>query len=376
MDLFSELEHASNAQDDRAAVDLLIMRLEQERRHAEWFHARLLRTRMELGLSPADPPERLSESSRALYDAAQIETARETGKRYLEDGEIPRAWPYYRAIGERQPVIDAIGNLQPDQFNEEILTLSFEERLHPKRALELLLATSGICRAITVFDQYPDPATWDQALHLITQSLHDELQQSLRLAITRREGSAPDGSVRELIAGRDWLFGQYDSYVDASHMFGILRLALDSRDAGTLRLALQIAEYGCCLSATFQTRTPPPFDDYCRDHAVYLRALLGQDVDAAIVHFRRKTEDSDPAQSGTFPAEVLVRFLLRLDRPGEAVKVFEQFLLDRDPSFLTCPDLPELCQRAGDFERLKKVSRERNDPVGFLQAALARRADS
>jgi hypothetical protein len=143
-----------------------------------------------------------------------------------------------------------------------------------------------------------------------------------------------------------------------------------------LRSALEIAEYGCCLSATFQTRTPPPFDDYCRDHAVYLRALLGQDVDAAIAHFRQKAEVSDPAQAGTFPAEVLVRFLLRLDRPGEAVKVFEQFLLDRDPSFLTCPDLPELCQRAGDFERLKKVSRERNDPVGFLQAALARRADS
>ena len=46
-------------------------------------------------------------------------------------------------------------------------------------------------------------------------------------------------------------------------------------------------------------------------------------------------------------------------------------LLDRDPSFLTCPDLPELCQRAGDFARLQKLSRQRDDPVAFLQAALA-----
>jgi hypothetical protein len=384
MDLFSELErtleHASHARCDLAAVDLLIGHLEQERRHAEWFQARLMRTRMDLGLSPADPPERLSEASRAVYDAAQFETARETGKRYLEDGDIIRAWPYYRALGEHQPVIEAIENLPPERFSEEILTLSFQERLNPKKALELLLETNGICRAITVFDQYPDPATWDQALRLITNSLHQELKQSLKRAIARREGSAPEGDgIRELIAGREWLFGEYDSYVDASHMFGVLRLTLDSRDTEALRLALEIAEYGCCLSATFQSPAPPPFDDYCRDHAIYIRALLGapgsDDVAAAIAHFRKKIEDSDPAR-GTFPAEVLVRFLLRLERPREAVEVFEQFLIDRDPAFLTCPDLPELCQRAGDFERLEHLARQRNDPVGFLQAALARRASS
>jgi hypothetical protein len=133
-----------------------------------------------------------------------------------------------------------------------------------------------------------------------------------------------------------------------------------------LRLALEMAEYGCCLSATFQTTGPPPFDDYCPDHAVYLKALLGQNVDAAIDHFRQKTAS----------AEVLVRLLLRVGRPGEAIEVFEQSLLDRDPSFLSCPDLPELCRQAGDFERLQKLSRNRNDPVGFLQATLLSRESS
>jgi len=66
--------------------------------------------------------------------------------------------------------------------------------------------------------------------------------------------------------------------------------------------------------------------------------------------------------------------LLRVGRPDEAVKVFEEHLLDRDPGFLACPDLPDLCQQAGDFERLQRLSRERNDPVGFLQAALKARA--
>jgi tetratricopeptide (TPR) repeat protein len=373
MDVFRELVQALNGAGAAAAVDLLIERLEQDRRHAEWFQARLMRKRLELGLPPADSPDQLPEAARAAYDAAQIETAREAGKRYLEDGDILRAWPYFRAIGDHQPVIEAIENLEPGQFSEGILSLSFQERLNPKKALELLLQNNGICRAITVFDQYPDPATWEQGLSLITRSLYEELEQSLKLAITRRDGSAPEnsGGIRGLIAGREWLFGEYDSYVDASHLFGILRLALDSSDSETLRRALELAEYGCCLSATFRNTTPPPFDDYCRDHAIYLRALMGEDVDAGIAHFFKKIEEADPERAGTFPAEVLIRLLLRLGRPDEAVRVFEQFLLNRDPSFLTCPDLSELCQRAGDFERLQELSRERNDPVGFLQAALA-----
>jgi hypothetical protein len=206
---------------------------------------------------------------------------------------------------------------------------------------------------------------------MLTRALHEELAKNLHQAIASREGASPatvastSNDIRELIAGREWLFGQYDSYVDASHLFGILRLAIESARPETLRLALEMAEYGCCLSATFRPSTQPPFDDYCRDHAIYLNALLGQEVDAAIDHFRKKD----------FSAEVLVRLLLRVNRPSDAVKVFEQHLLDRDPAFLSCPDLAQLCQQAGDFDRLQRLSRERNDPVGFLQAALSRRPD-
>jgi len=159
-------------------------------------------------------------------------------------------------------------------------------------------------------------------------------------AIARQEGATPtSGDIRALVSGRAWLFGEYDSYVDASHLFGILRLAIESACPETLSLALAMAEYGCCLSGTFRPSTQPPFDDYCRDHVIYLKALLGQDVDGAIDHFRKKE----------FSAEVLVRLLLRVGRSSEAVEVFEQHLLDRDPAFLSCPDLAQLCRQAGDW---------------------------
>jgi len=74
VDLFSELEQTLDQ--PAAAVDLLIERLAQEHRWAEWFQARLMRTRLELGSPPDD---------------VQIEAAREAGKHYIEDGEILRA---------------------------------------------------------------------------------------------------------------------------------------------------------------------------------------------------------------------------------------------------------------------------------------------
>jgi len=83
VDLFSELEQTLDQ--PAAAVDLLIERLAQEHRWAEWFQARLMRTRLELGSPPDD---------------VQIEAAREAGKHYIEDGEILRAWPYFRALGD------------------------------------------------------------------------------------------------------------------------------------------------------------------------------------------------------------------------------------------------------------------------------------
>ena len=54
MDVFTDLAQALEADGAAAALDLLIARLEQDRRHAEWFQARLMRKRVELGLSASE----------------------------------------------------------------------------------------------------------------------------------------------------------------------------------------------------------------------------------------------------------------------------------------------------------------------------------
>ena len=74
---------------------------------------------------------------------------------------------------------------------------------------------------------------------------------------------------------------------------------------------------------------------------------------------------------GTYPAQVLVNLLLRLDRPGEALAIARQFLASADPQQLSCPTIPELCQRAGDYQALAEVAREQGDAVHFLAGLLA-----
>ena len=67
-------------------------------------------------------------------------------------------------------------------------------------------------------------------------------------------------------------------------------------------------------------------------------------------------------------AFVLVDLLCRVDRLDEALQVAEQHLTNLDPS--TGFSFAELCHKAGRLDVLQKVSRERDDLVGFTAALL------
>jgi hypothetical protein len=93
-----------------AGFDLLAKKVLEDKNYPLLFEVRLLKKRHELGLpliqvddSAAMPPE-----TRREYDKAFIDAAREVGGLFLADGNIPRAWPYFRAIGETAPISAAI----------------------------------------------------------------------------------------------------------------------------------------------------------------------------------------------------------------------------------------------------------------------------
>jgi len=366
-DPFDALEAALRRGPD-AGFELLIERFRQEKKYPLLFETRVMQSRHALGLplvqngSLADLPE----DKRAAQESAYIDAAREVGALFLADGDIPRAWHYFRAIGESVPVAAAIEQLAPAENQEAVIEIALHERVHPRKGFELILADYGLCRAITFLDQYPDPTTRDDCIRLLVRTLHQELVESLRRVIAKTESSAPETHrVSELISGRGWLFGEYDYYVDTSHLVSILRFSLALEDRETLALAAELAEYGKCLSPMFQYRSDPPFDGGYGDFAIYLRALMGDCVEEAVAHFRNKARDADPQ-----PAEAVVTLLARLGRYGEAIDVIVEHLGGVDASRLQCPSLFQLCQMAGDYGRLRELARERGDLLHFAAGTM------
>jgi hypothetical protein len=370
-DVFDLIEQAVRAGGPESGFDVLAQRLRDDKNYPLLFEARVIEQRHKLGLPPlrVDGVDDVPAAQRTAYDEALAQAAREVGSLFLADGDILRAWPYFRAIGDGTLVADAIEKL--DTAEDGVIQIALEERANPRKGFELLLARFGICRAITYFHQYSDRETREQGIILLVRTLHRELVESLRRAIAKQEGTAPaELGVPELIAGRDWLFGDLDYYVDTSHLVAVIRFALDLADARALRLAIELCKYGKRLSAQFKYKADPPFDDIYVDHAAYLSALAGENVDACIDHFLAKVRASDPAETGTAPAQVLVALLARLKRYSEAIQVSLHHLSQTAGEQLLCPTVPQLCQMAGDYARLKELARERGDLLSFTAATL------
>jgi hypothetical protein len=172
------------------------------------------------------------------------------------------------------------------------------------------------------------------------------------------------------MAGREWLFGEFDAYIDTSHVVNVVRFALDLHDQEAIRLALELCDYGAHLSPQFKMRGEPPFEDIFRDHAIYLRALLGEDLDAAVEHLRGKIVVQDDPVRAIQSAQVLVGLLVRRERYQEAMQISIEHLSGVASDQLACPTLFQLCQLAGDSARLKELARAQGDLLIFAAGAI------
>jgi hypothetical protein len=332
-----------------------------------------MKKRLELGLPliQTESAAAFPEPARRAYEQAMMEAARETGSLFLAAGNIARAWPYFRAIGEPDPVrkaIDALPSSAAEEIIDPVIPIAFQEGVHPVKGLELILGRYGMCRAITSFGMYAVPEGREECIHLLVSSLYSELASNLARAIEAHEGRTPlAATVSGLIDGRDWLFGEYDYYVDTSHLSSVIQYCPDLTRRDTLLLVRELCGYGCRLSRQFQFAGQPPFEDPFLDYGMYVQALLGEDVETALAHFREKVLSADPDDVGPYPAETLVKLLVRLNRFEEAVDISVRCLRSYPES--TCPSALQLCHMAGDHARLRELARERGDILSYFAAA-------
>jgi hypothetical protein len=379
--IFPWLEQVLQHGNASAAFDQLAERFRRDKQYRLLFEARLMQKRLELGL-PLISSGRIGDVPKDLQEAYQdgyVHAAREVGELMLADGNIPHAWPYFRAIGDTGPIVQALDTLEvPDPNTPEAhealaatIHIAFQEGVHSRKGFELVLKHYGLCRAITMFAGYAEREGRHESLRLLVRSLHGELVENLKRAIANAEGVAPEShSVTALIEGREWLFANSAQHTDSSHISPVLKFSAELDDEDTLRLAVEIADYGRHLDPMFQYPDEPPFENTYKDHGVYLKALAGEDVDVAVRHFEEKAAGSDPDRDGSRPAEVLVELLIRLSRYDDAIKAFRRYLREVAPEDLSCPSLLQLCQMAGDFDQLKEVAKQQRDPLSYLAAII------
>jgi hypothetical protein len=376
---FDQLQAALKTDGPAPAIDRLCALLRDRKDYGSLFYALLLKKRHQLGVSPipTGPSQDLPESLHEDYENAIREAARLVGGLYLEEGNIPQAWVYFRMIGEPGPVTEALEKARPAEGEDcqPLVDIAFHQGANPRRGFDLILERYGICSAITLaggLDGGQPPEVREYCVRRLVRALYAELAERLAAEILRREGKAPaTRSVRELLAGRDWLFEDEFAHIDVSHLSSVVQMSIHLPPGPELELARELCAYGQRLPGRFHYNTDPPFEDPYRDYGVYLAALAGDAVEEGIAHFRKKAEEADPETVGSYPAEVLVNLLVRLGRDGEALAVARKHLAFADGRPLTCPSLGDLCRRTANYRTMAEVAREQGDAVHFVAGLIA-----
>src|SRR5260370_34759415 len=147
--IFDELQGTLEDQGPEAAIDGLCAALREKKDYANLFYALLLRTRHELGVSPVptEAAQALPAAAHAPYEEAIREAGRLVGRLYLDDGDIPRAWMYYRMLGEPLPIKDALEHYQfkEGEDPQPIIEIAFHHGGHPRKRFDWILERHGIC---------------------------------------------------------------------------------------------------------------------------------------------------------------------------------------------------------------------------------------
>lgn len=379
--LRSRLPHSSeHTSGNEQLLDALESTLLESQDYHRLFDARLIRTRLRLGL-PISRPASLSgipHAQEGEFRDAWFAAARDVGHRLLKAGRLADAWAYFRAIDEPEPVRQAIEQIPiPDGHDEqtdELLSLALHEGAHIVRGLQILLQTHGTCNTVTAVSQLMPqmkPSERRQAAALLVNRVYEELRASLQRDIARRQPVLDSElSVGQLIAGREWLFEDGNYHIDVSHLHSTVSFArhLTAEDSELTR-AIDLCRYGVRLSENLQYPADVPFDRYYEASEQFLNALAGIHLDEAMLYFiSRLSEETEPADR-RLTAFVLVDLGRRVGRTDEALAVAAPDLAGLEDS--NGFSFTECCLEAGRPDLLESCSLQNDDVLSWTIAQLS-----
>ncbi len=375
---FDQLQQALDQGGVDAALDQLANHLRENKKYHELFEALKMKVRHELGLplTYSDSGDELDEAVRTKLENGLLDACRDVGIELLREGAIREGWMYLRPVGDRAAAAAELANVDVNEENiEELIEVALHEGVDTKRGFALVLEHHGTCNAITTYESVVARQATDAqqaAAGLLVEHVHSELLATVKADIAQQQGTEPaETTLKALVADRDWLFGEHSYHLDTTHLASTVRFSRLLDDEQQLRLALDLTEYGRRLSSQFQYKGDQPFEDIYPSHAIYLRALLGEEVEEAIAFFKQQSETLDPAEHGGLPVEAYVQLLDRLKRYEPAVAALLEFVQKQpEAAAQAIPLMLELSQKAGSFDQLSEFCRSRNDLLGFSTAIL------
>ena len=373
---FEELERIHQTRGPGPVIDRLIESLRSEQRYHALFDALLMKKRLELGLALVRPTslKDVPDDRREEFEKFYIDSAREVGGLLLETGSIPQAWHYFRAINEPARVAEAIEALQEGSATpDEVVEIALFQGVAPVKGLSLYLGSHGTCSTITAFDQVSMQLPAEarrRCAQVLVRKLYDDLRENVEHDVLRRQPMNPPGqNLRELVAGREWLFADDSYHIDVSHLNAVVRFAR-WLDAGSpeLDLGLQLAQYGSRLAPQYQYAGNPPFEEFYPSHIRFFQALADQEREQALAYFRAKLGEDVSSTDNQLTAFALVELLLRLGRRDEALELACRYLADSAEEFGL--SLPELCAESNRFDLLKSLAHGKGDAVNYAAALI------
>lgn len=371
------LEETLSARGTAAALDQLEAALRDKGDFWGWFYSRLMRARVDMGACPTPTAGSadLTASQQETYERAIRDAAHLVGGAALEQGLLEQAWPFYKLLGDAQPVRDALIRFRAEDDGDwdTPIRLAFYEGLLPVEGYGWIIERYGLCNAITALSQGEipaDPADRKACLRQLARALHHELTSRLLADVARQEGREPlpedsepmpAGRLPALLDAHPELTGEDVYHIDLSHLQSTVQLAGGMGACPELDLACELCDYGARLKGRFAPRGETPFDPFFEGWRHYLEAIAGRDVDAHLDHFRAAAR-AGAEDGNTYPSEVLHRLLETIGRDTEAL---EAAVNCQSPQ-----SLRERCHRVGDFSAMIRAAKLQGDPVHFVAACL------
>ncbi len=375
-DSYTELEELKTQQGPAAVLQKLAETLRENAQFHQLFDALLMQKKHSLGLPLLRPTsfDDVPADKRDDFEATYVAAAREVGKLLLDDKQLGQAWMYMRTIREPEVIKAAIEKLDSkSEYSEEAIDIALYQGIAPVKGLEMMLNSHGTCSSITALDQQfmrLEPTARTQCAALLVKRLYEDVTQTIQHEVERKQGlAAPGQTLRELIAGRDWLFADANYHIDVSHLHSVVRFARSlTAQSPELPLAIQLAEYGSRLAEQYQYAGDPPFEDFYPAHVQFLKAIGNINQEAALNYFREKLRPDSNEPENQLVALGLVDLLTRLGKMDEALDVAAKYL--SQSSEQTGFSFADLCADAGRFDLLTQVSKDKGDLLTFTAAML------